>query len=267
MAPERAVALYRRLYAGLLRLYPRPFRDRFGEGMAQTFNDLCRERHDEVFAAETSATAASEIVLDLLVAAGVEPVDMDGLHPLDRAGRSVQEDLCVLERRPDGWHLTAASLCFPSRWRLHTKIGRHITEVHSPVSGYDDRLASRVDTFFDRLTSAPVWRRNWFVHPDASLFQPDRPANGDPVVGAATALDTLVVRSERQTLRRLDPLDDAILFTIRIQQAPVRDLVRSVERGEAFRHLLSSAPSETLAHRGMAPQQVLEMQQALRSSS
>ena len=30
----------------LLRLYPRPFRERFGEGMAQTFHDLCRERGD-----------------------------------------------------------------------------------------------------------------------------------------------------------------------------------------------------------------------------
>lgn len=28
----------------LLRLYPRPFHERFGEGMAQTFHDLCRER-------------------------------------------------------------------------------------------------------------------------------------------------------------------------------------------------------------------------------
>jgi len=35
---------YRRVYAKLLRLYPRPFLERFGEGMAQTFNDLCRER-------------------------------------------------------------------------------------------------------------------------------------------------------------------------------------------------------------------------------
>jgi hypothetical protein len=33
-------------YAMLLRLYPRPFRDRFGEGMAQTFHDLCREQRD-----------------------------------------------------------------------------------------------------------------------------------------------------------------------------------------------------------------------------
>jgi hypothetical protein len=29
-------------YAVLLRLYPRHFRERFGEGMAQTFRDLCQ---------------------------------------------------------------------------------------------------------------------------------------------------------------------------------------------------------------------------------
>jgi len=37
---------YRTWYAMLLRLYPPPFRERFGEGMAQTFHDLCRERRD-----------------------------------------------------------------------------------------------------------------------------------------------------------------------------------------------------------------------------
>ncbi len=38
------VERYRRCYAKLLRLYPKPYRKRFGEGMEQTFNDLCRER-------------------------------------------------------------------------------------------------------------------------------------------------------------------------------------------------------------------------------
>ena len=33
-------------YAMLLRFYPRPFRERFGETMAQTFHDLCRESRD-----------------------------------------------------------------------------------------------------------------------------------------------------------------------------------------------------------------------------
>ncbi len=37
---------YRTWYAMLLRLYPRPFRERFGEGMAQTFHDLCRGHRD-----------------------------------------------------------------------------------------------------------------------------------------------------------------------------------------------------------------------------
>lgn len=228
---------------------------------------LCDERHDEVFAAEASAQAACREVVELLAAAGVELVAGDGLHPLDRAGRSVQEDLCVLERRAGGWHLTAASLCFPSRWRLHTKMGRHITEVHGPVSGYEERIASRVDTLLDRLTASPVWRRNWFVHPDAALFQPDRPDGGDPVISAETALDALVVRSERQTLRRLDPVEDAVLFTIRIQQASVRTLVTPAERRDAVRHLLATAPSEILAHRGMRPEQVLEIQRALRDIS
>jgi hypothetical protein len=46
MASDRAIGRYRRWYARLIRLYPRPFRERFGEPMAQTFTDLCRERTD-----------------------------------------------------------------------------------------------------------------------------------------------------------------------------------------------------------------------------
>ncbi|MBL0159602.1 MAG: hypothetical protein IPP47_21200 [Bryobacterales bacterium] len=46
MATDLAVRRYRTLYAMLLRLYPRPFYDRFGEGMAQTFHDQCREYRD-----------------------------------------------------------------------------------------------------------------------------------------------------------------------------------------------------------------------------
>lgn len=44
MADDRTATRYRKLYARLLRLYPRPYRERFAESMEQTFNDLCRER-------------------------------------------------------------------------------------------------------------------------------------------------------------------------------------------------------------------------------
>jgi hypothetical protein len=39
-----ATARYGHWYAKLLRFYPKPHRERFGESMEQTFNDLCRER-------------------------------------------------------------------------------------------------------------------------------------------------------------------------------------------------------------------------------
>ncbi len=69
MESERVMARYRKLYGTLLRLYPKPFRDRFGDGMEQTFNDLCRERQsagDGLFACalwmfvETSAGIVRE---------------------------------------------------------------------------------------------------------------------------------------------------------------------------------------------------------------
>jgi hypothetical protein len=44
MASESLQRKYRNWYAKLLRLYPKPYRERFGETMGQTFNDLCRER-------------------------------------------------------------------------------------------------------------------------------------------------------------------------------------------------------------------------------
>jgi hypothetical protein len=44
MGTEAGIRRYRAWYAVLLRLYPYPFYERFGEGLEQTFHDLCRER-------------------------------------------------------------------------------------------------------------------------------------------------------------------------------------------------------------------------------
>lgn len=201
-----------------------------------------------------------------------EPAGGDAeLHPLDRAGRSTQEDLCLLRRRDDGWYLEAASLCFPSRWRLADKIGRHITEVHGPVRGYVEHLASKMDMLFDRLTDRPVWRRNWFLYGDSALFQPAPPVGGDRVIEAASVMEDVVVRSERQTLRRL-PDDDCggrwVLFTIRVQQAPLAAFCGDVSDGghrrlDALDRYLDGADPGSLEHRGLTPAQVAEIRTAL----
>ena len=67
MASDRSIGRYRRWYARLLRLYPRPFQERFGEPMVQTFTDLIRERTDanrglHAFALWTFAETSAEIM-------------------------------------------------------------------------------------------------------------------------------------------------------------------------------------------------------------
>ena len=67
MQSDRAIGRYRRWYTRLLSLYPRPFRQRFAEPMAQTFTDLCRERTDRngglhAFALGTFAETTAQIM-------------------------------------------------------------------------------------------------------------------------------------------------------------------------------------------------------------
>ncbi len=199
--------------------------------------DLLATRHEEVFAAlDTPAVhAASTEVLTLTRSVRPQPADSrlaahgSGLHPLDAAGRAVQEDLCVLVLRDGAPHLDAASLCFPSYWRLADKLGRPLADVHGPVPHYADELAAKVNGFLGRLAPGRmVWRRNWSIHDDPAYFLPipTRPREVD-------APDGLFLRSERQVLRRLESAD-AVLFTIRTQQVA---LAAVAERPDIARQL------------------------------
>lgn len=76
MAYEYTTARYRNFYSKLLRFYPKPYHERFGESMEQTFNDLCRERREaggEIFGfvlwsfAETSIGIIKERITFMLM--------------------------------------------------------------------------------------------------------------------------------------------------------------------------------------------------------
>lgn len=207
---------------------------------------LLADRHDEVFAAlDTPAVrSGSEDTLAMVVAAtGLAPDR--ALHPLDAAGRLVQEDLCLLVLRDGAPHLDAASLCFPSYWRLADKLGRPLGDVHGPVAHYADELADKVDRFLARLPAdRPVWRRNWSIHDDPSYFLPvaTPPRAVDPPEG-------LWLRSERQTLRRL-PTPDVVLFTIRTQQVPLSVLAERPDVAHRMAAAIAAWSPELLAYKG-----------------
>ena len=210
---------------------------------------LLAERHDEVFAALPGTEAAGEEVLTLvtgwLAARGQDAAADAGVHPLEAAGRLVQEDLVLMVERDGDLHLDAACLCFPSHWRLADKLGRPTSAVHRPVPGYQDELAGRVDRFLARLRPGVVTaRRNWSVHPSATLFAPVPPP---PAPGA-----DLWLRSERQTLRRLTG-SGAVLFTIRVQQTPFSSLVHRPDVARRLAARLRAQPPAFTGYQGLAP--------------
>jgi hypothetical protein len=211
--------------------------ERFAEQLAEK-RRLLAERHDLVFRGWPGSEPAQQELRDamfehlprahpghyrrsgadlVLPALGETARRDDGsLAPLDLAARLVQEDLCLMQADAAGdWRLTAASVCFPTRWRLAEKIGRRLDAIHDPVPGLNDRLATPMARFFDRLRPGRgVWRLNWSVIDSPDLHQPGGHFRTGRVqdltaenIGARTWL-----RVERQTLRRL-PL--SIVFTIR----------------------------------------------------
>ena len=222
-------------------------------------HQLLRERHDEVFGALPGTAAAGAEALELVLAweqahaAGQRGVPVDpAIHPLEAAGRRVQEDLVVMAPHDDGYHLDAAVLCFPSHWRLRSKLGGSALAIHGPVPGYADELGPKVDRFLDRLRpDVIVARRNWSVHDSAALFAPDPPE--DPVPVALDQVgDGLWLRSERQTLRRL-PVSGSVLFTIRVQQAPFSAFDRHRAGAAALAARISAQPAALTQMNGLAP--------------
>lgn len=241
---------------------------------------LLAERHAEVFAALPGCEAASAEVLDAVVAhllrvfperfvaadgpgriadrRSGQPLlpDGDDLHPLDAAGRLVQEDLCLHLPGDAGVPVLAAgSVCFPSRWSLREKLGLPIRAIHAPVAFYDEQLGAQVDQVIARLRpDRGVCRLNWNVHDDPALFQPgghDRTAP-NPAVTPDTAGDLLMLRVERQTLRRFSH-HDSVLFTIRTHQRPLRSLEPRPDLAARLAAALRGLPERTFRYKSLPP--------------
>jgi len=142
---------------------------------------LLEARHNEVFQALPGSEAACQEIMttladhlhqhhpthfkrqdqQLITLENQECWDLQNpvKHPLECAGHWVQEDLCVMEQVPEGaedageYRLTAAVLCFPTRWHLREKIGKPMSMIHDPIPEYREQINTPVNHFFSRLKS------------------------------------------------------------------------------------------------------------------
>lgn len=240
---------------------------------------LLHERHADIFCALPQAIAASREVLQLLVAHLPQRFPAlyrhDGntftslatgqcwelahtsLHPLDLAGRLVQEDLCVMQHDATAgvYRLVAATVCFPTRWCLADKMGQSVAAIHAPVPRYDQQLGLSMDRFFARLKPArPVWRINWSLLDSPALFQPRGHGQHKKnlAITADNAGDRLWLRLERQTLRRL-PVSNDIVFTIRVYVRPLHSLATSPVQAAELAAALRALPASMQRYKSLLP--------------
>lgn len=144
------------------------------------------------------------------------------------AALATHEDLCLLTKREDEevYRLIGAAVAWPSDWHPAQKIGLPLRALHAPIQGYEEQLATGVDRFMETLRPGPIYGRcNWFMAATGERrWHPDRPPQeAFAHVTPENAGETLFVRSERQTLRRL-PQTGAILFAIGIYVEPLGKL-------------------------------------------
>lgn len=147
---------------------------------------------------------------------------------LPEAALAAHEDLCLLTKHggEEVYRLIGAAVAWPSDWHPADKIGLPLRALHAPIAGYEEQLATGVDRFMATLRPGPIYGRcNWFIAATgARRWLPDRPPReAFAHVTPDNAGETLFVRSERQTLRRL-PQTGAILFAIGIYVAPLGQL-------------------------------------------
>lgn len=234
--------------------------------------ELLADRRADVLAVLPGAEAACLEVHDLVMAAvgcsdpwppAVIGSETDRAEQaLAAASMQVQEDLCIMAPRAGEWRLVAASLSFPSRWRLADKLGGTLDGIHEPVPGYPDRLSRATGDLFGRLakgarraaasggTGEPaagvLGRSNWTLTTSEDLYAPESPT-ADGVRTVADVPDRVWLRVEWQTLRAL-PDSGAVLFTIRTFLTRLGDL--DIGEREALGRSLGGVSDELIRYRG-----------------
>ncbi len=227
---------------------------------------LLQQNHAQVFATTPSGFEGSAETLDLLkdhlMQYSPDHFDLTKFahadqHPLEIASRNVQEDLVIMSKTDGQWVMTAASVCFPSRWDLTEKINKNLHEIHAPVPEYEERIGMATDTMFDKFTPEwPMWRINWTILDSSELHLPMNAnqlnRNTSHLTPADFAKNTFL-RIERQTLRAL-PKSKDVLFTIKTY---VTSLAQVDAKDQHFRanlaKTLMSVSDETIDYKGWQP--------------
>ncbi len=208
--------------------------------------------------AETYAAlmpAAGPALADTVALARELGVALDpSMPPWDQLlalGRAWEADFVWMHPDGGGEHrLIGGVVCFPSSWALGDKLGRTMSETHSPVPGLNTALERQVETFFTRMAAGVAWTRenaSYCRVPDLNLhpIRPRRPLD------ATVTSDEFWLRLEHQLLLKFSA-SGSILFAIRVEVLPLRELLKSPLAACRLARVLDTMPLAAAEYKGVA---------------
>ena len=171
-----------------------------------------------------------------------------------RGGRAelVPEDLVIMRRNDarSGEYAAVAAAVFFSFGDLPKRIAKQYSmdELHAKVDNFDAHLGEATSRFLEKLTpERPAWRSNWWlsftpllepvpdryllnlekrkrIFPHAALTEWDGPDGALRRFERDGVGNTIFVKVEYQTFRRLATHDDCILFAVHTHMEPLHAL-------------------------------------------
>jgi hypothetical protein len=224
--------------------------------------DLSKYHTDEVFVELPESRDAQEEVLHLMQSLlrfsgtswTTRTIWRLPLPSLMAAGLAVQEDLCIMTRKPEAWILSAGSINFPSFWSPKEKLGKSLDQMHMPVPKWNDKIGKVITQRMDELpVGAPYERFNWTITTETNKFQPCKIRNRKTFADPTYIKDNFFVRTERQILYKLEKSKD-ILFTIRTYLNPISFVETDHSLRIGMRDAILSSDADTLEYKGVSPE-------------
>lgn len=185
-------------------------------------------------------------LLNTLTAETLSPSPSSPESALSTLAANIDTDFLILHPstlpQDEGkYRLEAFATCFPSGFRTRSKLGLLLSEVHTPVPRYGDKLERSMDRFFASMGVGKAVRRwNWTVSTSGELFcvrgnhgsAEEMQKKEESGQKEEIDLRTTFLRCERQTLHRL-PKTKALVFAFKTYQYPIEQ-IRGEECAEAF---------------------------------
>ncbi len=150
-------------------------------------------------------------------------------------------------------------ICVPSGWAPEEKIGRTLTEIHTPVAD-SDTLNGRWPQLAALVGAGQAWERQvWTISPSSRFDQhPQRhaPAPWPDTDEPQRFASLCYLRSERQTFFPVNdpagqPLGQAV-FTISVALQPLPDVVRNAQDATRLFQSLASMSHDVLKYKHLS---------------